>query len=137
MINFTEGRFQDDVSKSDQWNRGAYLTTALAHCGECHTPRNFMGGLKNDMFLAGTPDGPEEQLVPNITPHSTGIADWTVDDIVSLMQTGLKPDFDNVQGTMAEAIEEGLQYLTDDDLRAIAVYLKDIPAIDNVVKSSK
>lgn len=137
MINFDEGRYQPDPGASDQVNRGGYLVDALAHCGECHTPRNFMGGLDNDMYLAGTPDGPEDQLVPNITPHATGAIDWSENDLVSLMKTGLKPDFDNVQGTMAEAIEEGLMHLTDEDLLAIAVYLKTVPPIENHVERDK
>lgn len=136
MINFDEGRFEPDPGLSDEINRGRYLTDALAHCGECHTPRNFMGGTDNDMYLAGTPDGPEGQLAPNITPHDTGISDWSESDLVSLMKSGFKPDFDNVQGTMAEAIEEGLMHLTDEDLQAIAAYLKTVPPIDNKVVSS-
>lgn len=135
MINFEEGRFQPKDGLSDIENRGAYLVDALAHCGECHTPRNIMGGTDNDMYLAGTPDGPEGQLVPNITPHSTGAEDWSEFDLIQVMKTGLKPDFDNVQGTMAEAIDEGLKYLTDEDLAAIAAYLKKVPPIENVVKS--
>ncbi len=134
MINFDEGRYEPDPKASDQVNRGGYLVDALAHCGECHTPRNFMGGIDNDMYLAGTPDGPEDQLVPNITPHEGGAIDWSERDLVGLMKTGLKPDFDNVQGTMAEAIEEGLMHLTDEDLTAIAVYLKTVPPIDNRVE---
>lgn len=134
MINFDEGRYEPDPKASDQVNRGGYLVDALAHCGECHTPRNFMGGIDNDMYLAGTPDGPEDQLVPNITPHESGAIDWSERDLVGLMKTGLKPDFDNVQGTMAEAIEEGLMHLTDEDLTAIAVYLKTVPPIDNRVE---
>lgn len=137
MMNFDEGRFQPDPAQSDKVNRGGYLVKALAHCGECHTPRNIMGGLDNDMFLAGTPDGPEDQLVPNITPHATGAADWSERDLVQVMRDGMKPDFDNVQGTMAEAIEDGLKYLTDADLEAIAAYLKTVPPIDNVVKSNR
>jgi len=137
MINFDEGRYEPDPEASPQVQRGGYLVDALAHCGECHTPRNFMGGLDDDMYLAGTPDGPEGQLVPNITPHGTGVIDWSENDLVSVMKSGMKPDFDSVQGTMAEAIEEGLKYLTDEDLAAIAAYLKTVPPIDNRVESSR
>jgi len=95
-----------------------------------------LGGLKEDLFLAGTPDGPEGERAPNITPDvATGIGSWSQSDIVNLLQTGFKPDFDNVQGTMDEAIQHGLKDLTPDDLEAIAVYLKAIPAISNRVPS--
>lgn len=137
MINFDEGRFEPDASKDDAWNRGAYLVDALAHCGECHTPRNFMGGLDDDMYLAGTPDGPEGQLVPNITPHESGIGDWSERDIVNLMQTAMLPDFDSVQGTMAEAVEDGLKFLTEEDLKAIATYIRSVPPIDNEVRAAR
>jgi mono/diheme cytochrome c family protein len=137
MINFDEGRFEPDPDAGDKVNRGRYLVDALSHCGECHTPRNFMGGTDNDMYLAGTPDGPEDQLVPNITPHATGAVDWSERDLVQLMKTGLKPDFDNVQGTMAEAIDEGLTHMTDEDLEAIAAYLKTVPAIDNRIEKAE
>lgn len=136
VINFEEGRFEPDPQVTDRINRGRYLVDALSHCGECHTPRNIMGGTDNDMYLAGTPDGPEEQLVPNITPHATGVSDWSERDLVQLMKTGLKPDFDNVQGTMAEAIEEGLAHMTDEDLEAIAAYLATVPPIDNQVEKN-
>jgi len=85
-------------------------------------------------FLAGTPDGPEGERSPNITPDgATGIGTWSQSDIVNLLQTGFKPDFDNVQGSMEEAIEHGLKDLTVADLEAIATYLKSIPAIENRV----
>lgn len=134
---FDEGRFEPDATKSAEWNRGAYLVDALTHCGECHTPRNMFGGLKRSNYLAGTPDGPEGQSVPNITPHATGISDWGEGDLVSLLESGMKPDFDNVQGTMAEAIDDGLKYLTKDDLRAIEAYIYSVPAIDNTVTKPK
>ncbi|WP_416896571.1 MAG: c-type cytochrome [Minwuia sp.] len=135
MVNFEAGRFEPDPGASDPVNRGAYLAQALAHCGECHTPRNMMGATDEDMYLAGTPDGPEGEVAPNITPHSTGIGDWSEADIAELLKSGFKPDFDNVQGTMDEAIEDGLKYLTDADRAAIAAYLKSVPPIDNKVGS--
>ena len=87
------------------------------------------------MDMAGTADGPDGELVPNITPDTdTGIGRWTEGDLVQLMKTGLKPDFDDVQGAMYEAIEFGLKHLTDDDLRAIAVYIRSLPAIANKIE---
>lgn len=136
MLFFDAGRFEPDPAQSDEWNRGAYLVDALTHCGECHTPRNMFGGMKDSMYLAGTPDGPEGQLVPNITPHATGISDWGKGDLVELMKSGMKPDFDNVQGSMEEAISDGLKHLTDADLQAIETYIYSVPAIDNTVTRS-
>ena len=132
---FDEHRFTPDSSRSAEWNRGAYLVTALAHCGECHTPRNMFGALQDDRALAGNNHGPDGQLVANITPdRETGIGRWSEADIVRLLKTGRKPDFDDVQGSMEEAIEDGLKHLSDDDLRAIAVYVKALSPIRNEVK---
>lgn len=137
LLNFEQGPVADDESRDATWNRGRYLVDALAHCGECHTPRDATGGLMSDMYLAGTPNGPDGELVPNITPHETGIAEWSEGDIAYLLSEGLKPSYDDVQGSMAEAVRDGLSYLTEDDLNAIAVYLKTIPAVDNTVRSDE
>lgn len=133
VLNFDTGPVADDPNQSDTWNRGRYLVDALAHCGECHTPRTLTGGLDQDMYLAGTADGPDGEKVPNITPAGSGIADWSETDIAYLLKEGLKPNYDNVQGSMAEAIDDGLTYLTDEDLDAIATYLKSIPPIEHKV----
>ncbi|HUN52727.1 MAG TPA: cytochrome c [Candidatus Sulfotelmatobacter sp.] len=131
---FTPGDFKPDPAASAEVNRGAYLVTALAHCGECHTPRNFAGALRTSLPLAGTADGPEGERAPNITPDkATGIGKWSADDLVTLLKTGTKPDFDNVQGTMAAAIDDGFKYLTDTDLQAIAAYILSRPPIDHLV----
>ena len=131
---FKPGDFQPDPRQSAAWNRGAYMVTALAHCGECHTPRNWFGALDNSMPLAGTADGPEGEVAPNITPDKdTGIGGWSQDDLVTLLKTGNKPDFDNVQGVMKEAIVHGLKDLTDADLKAIATYVLAQPPIRHKV----
>ena len=138
LLFFERGPMQADPDKPADWNRGAYLVEALTHCGECHTPRNAFGALDRDMWMAGTPDGPDGELVANITPDAeTGIGDWSEGDIVGLLKTGLKPNFDDVQGSMQEAIEDGLKYLTDEDLRAIAVYVKALPPIENKVERQR
>ena len=129
---FKEGRFKPNNSHDAVMKRGAYLVEALAHCGECHTPRNLAGAQQSEMWLAGTEDGPDGEAVANITPDvETGIADWSEADIVTLLKDGTKPDFDNVQGSMAEVIEDGLSHLREEDLTAIARYLKSVPAIRN------
>jgi mono/diheme cytochrome c family protein len=121
---FAPGEFVADPTKTADHRRGAYLVTALAHCGECHTPRNALGAMRSGRFLAGTPDGPDGQRVPNITPDKeTGIGNWSKSELVELFRTGTKPDFDNVQGSMKEAVEHGLKHLSEVDLEAIATYI--------------
>ena len=124
--------FNSKLEKTKSWNRGAYLAQALAHCGECHTPRNLLGGLKSDMHFAGSKEGPEGELAPNITPHKkTGIGDWSRVDISYFLETGMKPDGDDTQGLMSEVIEHGYQYLLPEDLDALAEYLISIVPIKN------
>jgi mono/diheme cytochrome c family protein len=93
LLYFTPGPFVADSGHSASYNRGAYIVTALAHCGECHTPRNILGAVRSDWRLAGTPDGPEGQPVPNITPDpATGIGRWDRDDLLRLLKTGSTPE---------------------------------------------
>ena len=104
--------FISNPEQTKSWNRGAYIAQALAHCGECHTPRNLLGGLKTYLHFSGSKEGPEGELAPNITPHKiTGIGDWTKEDISYFLETGMKPDGDYTQGLMAEVIEHGYYYL--------------------------
>jgi mono/diheme cytochrome c family protein len=130
LLFFAPGPFWPAPERSATYNRGAYLVTALAHCGECHTPRNFLGATRSGQWLAGTPDGPDGQLVPNITPDpNTGIGEWEKRDIVELLTTGTTPEQSKVKGAMRETIEDGLKYLSDGDLEAIADYLIAQPPI--------
>jgi mono/diheme cytochrome c family protein len=138
-LNFRPGTFQPRSDQSAEWNRGAYLASALGHCAECHTPRNWLGGLKTTMAYAGSADGPEGELAPNITSdEATGIGTWSVADMVWFLQTGFKPDGDDAQGLMSVMIDNGYKHLPEADLRAIAVYLRSLPPIRNkVVKKDK
>jgi len=131
---FSEGAFKSDPAQSSSWNRGAYITTGLAHCHECHTPRDLGGGLKKNRLFTGSIDGPEGELAPNITPDKqTGIGNWTRQDLSWFMANGLKPDGDSIQGLMAEVIEEGYQYLSPDDLDAVAEYILSLePMVSSV-----
>ncbi len=130
---FEAGRFEPEPSRDPAWNRGAYLAT-LAHCGECHTRRNFAGALDRTMRMAGTVDGPEGDVVPNITSDvDTGIGAWSQDQLVFFLKMGTKPDYEAAEGLMAEAIEDGLSHLSGDDLNAIAYYIKSLPPISNKV----
>jgi mono/diheme cytochrome c family protein len=124
LLFFTPGLFQPAPERSAAYNRGAYLATALAHCGECHTPRNFLGAARSGQRLSGTADGPDGQLVPNITPDpGTGIGRWEKSEVVELLKTGTTPEQSKVKGAMRETIQDGLRYLSDADLEAIADYL--------------
>lgn len=135
---FTPGAFVPDPQKSEVVNRGAYLANAAAHCGECHTPRDRFGGFVNELQFAGTRDGPEDTVIPNITPdRATGIGRWREGEIAYYLETGLTPDGDSAGDLMAEVIDNGLRYLTPADLRAIAAYLRSLPAIEHQVRKAK
>lgn len=125
LLYFEPGRFEADPDKSPEWNRGAYLTNALGHCGECHTPRNLLGGLDKTRPFAGNTRGPDGKGVPNITTHAhKGIGAWSEDDIIGFLEDGILPDGDFVGGAMVEVIENSTSKLSKQDLGAIAVYLK-------------
>lgn len=133
-LNFTTGSFQPEPTQSVQVNRGAYLVQALAHCGECHTPRNSIGGLERGRTFAGTADGPEGERVPNITPDSdTGIGKWSPGDLTDVLKSGMTPDGDFVGGSMGEVVRNTTGKLTDADVGAIVAYLKSLPPIQNRV----
>jgi mono/diheme cytochrome c family protein len=127
---FTPGPLEPDPAKSTEWNRGAYLVKAVSHCGECHTPRTALGGLEHDRELAGARlPGPGDKRAPNITPDATdGTGSWTIDDAAALLKIGIKQNGDFVGEPMSDVVE-GTGKLSDADRRAIAVYLKSVPAV--------
>ncbi len=128
---FSAGEFQARSEQSAQWNRGAYIAEAMGHCGECHTPRNLIGAPLRDMAYAGNAQGPDDELVPNITSHEgTGIGDWSRDDLELFLKFGEYPDGEYVAGSMDPVIE-GLQHLTPDDRDALIDYLRALPPIEN------
>jgi mono/diheme cytochrome c family protein len=134
LLYFTPGPYQPHQTIGDEYNRGAYLVTALSHCGECHTPRNGFGAVRPDMALAGTRDGPDGALVPNITKDpDTGIGKWDKSDLADLLQSGQTPEQSSVKGAMKEAVQDGLKYLSEADRKAIAEYVFAQPAIYNNV----
>lgn len=125
---FVDGQpFTADTSKSPQWNRGAYLVNGPGHCAECHSPRNFLGGIIARRRFAGGPD-PEggEGRVPNIT--QAGIGDYSREDIERVLKTGDLPDGDSVAGPMAKVVGNTSK-LSPQDRAAIAVYVKSLPPI--------
>ncbi len=126
---FTEGATGPDPARSAEWNRGDYLVHAVAHCEECHTPRNALGATKASMAFSGNVGGPDGQNAPNITSDAaTGIGDWSIADIQALLKTGMTPDSDLV-GSGMKAVVRGTSKLTDADRHAMAVYLKSAPPI--------
>jgi len=134
LLFFDEGPFRPTPGRSAEQNRGAYLVTALAHCGECHTPRNWFGAMDQSRFLGGNPDGPDGKRVPNITSDKkTGIGNWTEDDIVKVLTDGHTPDFDEVGYSMAEVVKSTAK-LSEEDRRAIAVFLKATPPVSSPLR---
>jgi mono/diheme cytochrome c family protein len=126
LFNFKSGRFQPDPSKSAEWNRGAYLFGALEHCQECHTPRNFMQGLSSRAF-AGAPLG--NWRAYNITSDANaGVGGWSDADLTAYLRDGAAPGKANAAGPMAEVVENSTRYLSDDDLKAMVAYWRDVPA---------
>lgn len=126
------GRYRPDPGKSRSWNRGAYIVTGPAHCGECHTRRNVLGGLRNSVRLAGAPDYGDGKTkiggAPNITPHKAkGIGSWSLEEIVFALQTGVTPAGDVLGGEMEEVVTNATSKLTDADRRAIAEFLRSVP----------
>lgn len=135
---FTPGAYRPDAGKPASWNRGAYLAEAAAHCGECHTPRSALGGIRTGLHYAGSRDGPDDSVVPNITPdRKTGIGKWSRSDLVTYLETGLMPDGDSAGDLMAEVIDNGLKYLKKDDLAAIAEYALSLPPVEHGVRKPK
>jgi mono/diheme cytochrome c family protein len=118
--------------------RGRYWADHVAICRDCHTPRNRFGGPRHGLYLAGAEKGPDGRPVPNITPDATGVGDWDVDDLTQVLKSGMMPNFDNVQGLMAEVVEgygggPGYSQAPEEELRAIATYLKTVPPIEHEV----
>ena len=109
--------------------RGQALVEGAGHCGECHTPRDRLGGLLRSSWLAGAPNPEGKGRIPNITPAGKNTSDWTAADIQYYLETGFTPDFDTVGGSMV-AVQENMAKLPAEDLAAIAAYLKAVPAHD-------
>lgn len=126
-LNFKPGRFTPNPDKSDAWNRGAYIVEGPGHCGTCHTPKTILGGDKTGSPLAGaTLQG---WYAPNITTDAhKGIGSWSKDDLVAYLKTGTNT-WTLASGPMADAVSHSTSHMTDDDITAIATYLKDSGAV--------
>lgn len=119
------------VTKDPMINRGRYLVDALGHCGECHTPRNWSGVMvRQSHYLAGSKQGPDGDAVPNITTdRSNGIGKWDADDLQYFLETGTLPNGDYAGGLMTDVIDNSTSKLTAADRKAMAAYLKTVPAV--------
>jgi mono/diheme cytochrome c family protein len=106
--------------------RGRYIAEAMAHCGECHTPRNMLGGLDTARWLGGAPNPSGDGRIPNITPAKLA---WTAADIVQYLTTGFTPEYDSVGGHMAHVVEN-MARLPESDRQAVAEYLLAVPSVE-------
>lgn len=128
---FSPGPFTADPAKSATLNRGAYLVQALGHCGECHTPRNFLGGSERDRHLAGAKLG-EKLVAPNLTP--TRMKNSTDRDLREILQTGVTAEGDVLSEAMAEVVQNSTSQLTAQDIDALIAYFRSLPPLPDEPK---
>jgi mono/diheme cytochrome c family protein len=146
LMFFQDGRYVYNRSRSAQWNRGAYLVQGLGHCGACHTARNAAGGEKLSQALTGgeyldevADEIVDGKIIPldertvrpwaaaNLTPARGGLAAWSIEEIAEYLATGHSARA-AAFGPMSEVVGNSTSHLTADDNRAIALYLKSLPA---------
>ena len=123
---FEEGEYRSNPNKSDEWNRGAYLVAGLGHCAMCHSPINALGGTSESTAFEGGLIPLQNWYAPSLTSNKeAGLGDWSIDEIDDLLRKGVSRR-GAVYGPMAEVTFNSLQYLSDADIRAMAVYLKSL-----------
>lgn len=128
LLFFDTTLFKEDPKQSKLVNRGAYLVKGPGHCGECHTPRNLLGGKKLALSMSGGPAPDGDGSIPNITQHKSGLGEWTLDDIEVFLEEGALPDGDYVGGSMVD-VQENMAQLKPEDRKAIAAYLKTLKPV--------
>ena len=129
LFNNPNRRFEPDTTKSEAFNRGAYLVNGLGHCGECHTPRNFMMGLKDSKALAGAVQVGWHAY--NLTSDKTsGLGNWTDEQLYEYLSSGQAQGHGPASGPMAEAVSNSLRFLKPEDIRAMVTYLRGVNAQD-------
>lgn len=134
---FQEGEYQPNKTKSVEWNRGAYLVQGLGHCSMCHSPINALGGSSEAMAFQGGLIPMQHWYAPSLTSNrEAGLGEWDIKDIMDLLQTGVSRR-GTVYGPMAEVTYNSLQYLTDEDIKAMAVYLKDLPDRETSIREPR
>ena len=128
---FREGEYKPDPAQSTEWNRGAYLVQGLGHCAMCHTAINALGGSSESKAFEGGMIPNQNWYAPSLTSNrEAGLGNWEIHDIADLLQVGASHR-GAVYGPMAEVVYNSLQYLDDEDARAMAVYLKALPQRDS------
>ena len=128
---FKEGEYKPDPTKSAEWNRGAYLVEGLGHCGMCHTAINALGGSSESQAFEGGLIPMQNWYAPSLTSNrEAGLGDWTIEEISDYLRKGVSAR-GAVYGPMAEVVYNSLQYMTDADAEAMAVYLKALPQRDS------
>jgi mono/diheme cytochrome c family protein len=121
-----DARFEPDASRTPEWNRGAYLAEALAHCGECHTPRNLAFALDNRRKFAGAVTAGWRAF--NISSDkTTGVGAWSDEDLVSYLSIGHATGHGTASGPMGEAVDQSLSQLAPEDIKAVVAYLRTVP----------
>ncbi|WP_321342273.1 cytochrome c [Breoghania sp.] len=123
-----DGTFKPDTSRGELWNRGKFIVEGPAHCGACHTPRDLLGARKTEMALEGATGLPGGGSAPSITPQALSKRGWSVDSLAYALRSGIQPDGDVFGGSMAEVVRDSTAFLSDEDRKAIAVYLLDAEA---------
>lgn len=127
---FRPAAFAQQPAQSAEWNRGAYLVQGLGHCAACHTPRNALGALRADAPFHGGLIPVQNWYAPALnSKNEAALAGWPLKDAVALLKTGVSPQA-GVSGPMADVVFSSLQYLTDEDVRAMALYLRGLPQQD-------
>lgn len=128
---FKEGEYVPDPKQTVEWNRGAYLVQGLGHCAMCHTAINALGGSSQSKEFEGGMIPNQNWYAPSLTSNrEAGLGNWSIKDITDLLQAGVSHR-GTVYGPMAEVVYNSLQYLTDEDAKAMAVYLKALPQRDS------
>ena len=123
-------RYEPNADRSPEWNRGAYLAEAMAHCGECHTPRNPAFALNNRRKFAGAVQAGWRAY--NITAdHASGVGSWSDADLAHYLSAGHADGRGTASGPMGEAVDESLSYLKASDIAAIVAYLRTVPGISS------
>ena len=133
---FKEGEYKPDPTQSVEWNRGAYLVEGLGHCTMCHTAINALGGNTASKEFQGGLIPVQDWYAPSLTSNrEAGLGEWSIKDIVDLLHAGVS-NRGAVYGPMAEVVYDSFQYLSEDDVRAVAVYLKALPGHSNEIDTT-
>jgi mono/diheme cytochrome c family protein len=120
-------------AKWSKWNRGAYLVEAVAHCAECHTSRDVLGGLDKDLWMAGSYDEIKKKVIPNLTPAvETGLASWSPQAFKTFLVSGVRPDGTKSTDPDMGMVIQNMPVLPPEDMDALVEYLRALPPIERV-----